>query len=86
MQKERHDSSLEIADILPISVLSAAQFEMIGSPEVNQTRHHDRLMIWACLCSAILFQENVRVDDFTHDEHEITTQLVALASRCHNCH
>ena len=66
--------------------MSAAQFEIIGSPEVNQVKHHARLMTWTCLCNATLFQENMRVDNFPHDEHAITIQLGMSADRHFNHH
>lgn len=84
IQKERHDSGLEVIDVPPISILNAVQFEIIGSPEVNQVNHHTRLMRWTCLYNATLFQENMRVDKFPHDEHEITIQLGIVADRHYN--
>ena len=70
-QKEWHDSGLEVIDIPPISELSAMQFEIIGSPKVNQVSHHTRIMTRACLCNATLYQENMKVDNFSRDEHEM---------------
>ena len=85
-QKEWHDSGLEVIDIPPISELSAMQFEIIGSPKVNQMSHHARLMRWTCPCNTTLFQENTRVDNFTPDEHETTIQLGTVADEhCNRC-
>ena len=55
MEKERHDFGIELADIPPISALSTVQFEVIGSPEVNQASHHARLMRWVYICNTSLF-------------------------------
>ena len=46
MQEERHDSGLEVSGVPPISVLSTAQLEAIGSPEVDQVSHRTRMITW----------------------------------------
>ena len=86
MQKESHDPGVEVTDVPSISALSAVQFEIIGSPEVNQVSYHGRLMRWSCLCSTTLFQESMRVDNFHRDEHEMTIQLGVVSGRHYNRH
>ena len=67
-------------------MLSAEQFEIIGSPEVNQVIHHVRLMRWIRPQNSTSFQENMKVEDFPYDEYEETTQLVTAADTHCNRH
>ena len=81
IQAPQNTSNLEVIDVPPISILNAVQFEIIGTPEISTINHETRLMRWTCLYNATLFQENMRVDKFPHDEHEITIQLGIVADR-----
>jgi hypothetical protein len=81
-------------DVPPISILNAVSFEQ-GQPDVDildikeQPSNNDhtikkgkkQLVRWTCMYNATLLQENMRVDQFPHDEHELTLKLGILAHR-----
>jgi hypothetical protein len=82
----------EISNIVPeqaaiavpaLSILNVATFEMIGAPEVEMLRPEEetRLMRWTCMYRATVVQEQLRVDEFPHDKHDISLHLAILNNR-----
>ena len=68
-------------DVPPISILNAVQFDIIGQPEVETMNH---AMRWTCMYHAKLLQQDMRVDAFPHDTHQLTLRLGILAHRRRN--
>jgi hypothetical protein len=65
----------------PLANLNVATFETIGSPEVDMLRDSSRLMRWTCMYRATVVQENLRVDQFPHDDHDIYLKFGILSHR-----
>jgi len=80
-QKELKDTPLQAVDVPPISILNVVSFDTIGSPEVSMLREDTKLMRWSCMYRADVIQQNMRVDRFPHDRHEISLKLGILAHR-----
>eukprot|EP00978_Attheya_sp_CCMP212_P015395 scaffold39755_cov52-Attheya_sp.AAC.6 len=88
------DTHIREIDVPPVSILNAVSFEQ-GQPDVDildimdQPPNNDptskkgkkQLVRWTCMYNATLLQENMRVDQFPHDEHELTLKLGILAHR-----
>lgn len=68
-------------DIPPVSIVNAESFDVIGRPEVNVLREDTKLMRWTCLYKASLLQENMKVDQFPHDQHELQIKIGILTDR-----
>jgi hypothetical protein len=68
-------------DVPPLSILNVATFETIGSPEVEMLREDTRLMRWTAMYRATVIQENLTVEHFPHDSHEIGLKLAILSHR-----
>ena len=85
----RHKASLETLDpqsnvitidVPPVSILNAVDLELVGGgPEVSWLKRGTTLR-WTCLYKATLFQD-IRVDNFPHDRHDLTIRLGILAHR-----
>eukprot|EP00522_Entomoneis_paludosa_P008998 CAMPEP_0172455744 /NCGR_PEP_ID=MMETSP1065-20121228/12219_1 /TAXON_ID=265537 /ORGANISM="Amphiprora paludosa, Strain CCMP125" /LENGTH=460 /DNA_ID=CAMNT_0013208215 /DNA_START=133 /DNA_END=1512 /DNA_ORIENTATION=+ len=77
-----NDRVKKTVDVPPISIINAVQFETIGSPEIEMLSEESKLMRWTCMYSATLFQgDNMRVESFPHDEHQLVLKLGILAHR-----
>ena len=68
-------------DVPPVSILNAESFDVIGRPEVNLLREDTKLMRWTCLYKASLLQENMKIDKFPHDQHELHIKIGILTNR-----
>ena len=85
------DTILNVVDVPPVSLLNVTTFDVIGQPEVCVLRAQDRikrgvrqnrrLMRWTCLYKATLMQQNMRLDNFPHDEHVLSLKLGILVHR-----
>lgn len=73
---------LQAVEVPPVSILNGINFTTIGNPEVAMMRDSEKLMRWTCMYRATLIQDHWRVDDFPHDEHDITLKLGILSHRC----
>jgi hypothetical protein len=83
-EESSHDRSRPATvDVPPVSILNAVNFETIGSPEVTMMKEETRLFRWTAMYNAVLFQggENLRVDQFPHDKHDLVLKLGILAHR-----
>jgi hypothetical protein len=80
-QKEIKDVPMKAIDVPPVSILNVVSFDIVGSPEVSMLREDTRLMRWSCMYRATLIQENMRVDRFPHDKHNLYLKLGILAHR-----
>lgn len=80
-QVRGEDIDNDTVDVPPLSILNAVTFETIGDPEICMLRKDSKLMQWSCMYRAMLFQEHWEVDNFPHDEHEISVRLAVLAQR-----
>mmetsp|Transcript_22930 Transcript_22930/g.63828 ORF Transcript_22930/g.63828 Transcript_22930/m.63828 type:complete len:456 (+) Transcript_22930:93-1460(+) len=77
-----NDRVKKTIDVPPISIINAVQFETIGTAEVEMLNEESKLMRWTCMYSATLFQgDNMKVENFPHDEHELVLKLGILAHR-----
>ncbi|KAL7540713.1 hypothetical protein ACHAXR_010317 [Thalassiosira sp. AJA248-18] len=56
-------------------------FDAIGQPEVQLLREDSRLMRWSCMYRAQLHQDDMRVQEFPHDAHNLTLKLGILSQR-----
>lgn len=72
---------LQAIDVPPVSILNVTNFSTIGSPEVSMLRESEKLMRWTCMYRATLIQDHWRVDEFPHDEHDITLKIGILSHR-----
>lgn len=79
--KELDVSNVRQIDVPPLSILNAVSFDVIGQPEISFVKEETKLMRWSCMYSAVLMQENMRVDNFPHDQHDLVITLGILAHR-----
>lgn len=79
--QEARDTPSQTVHVPPISILNVVSFDTIGSPEVSLLREDTKLMRWTCMYRATLIQDHWRVDNFPHDDHEISLKLAVLAHR-----
>ena len=87
----KDDTILKTVDVPPLSLLNVVTFDVIGQPEVCVLREQEhirggirqnrRLMRWTCLYKATLMQQNMRLDNFPHDEHVLSLKLGILVHR-----
>jgi len=68
-------------EIPPVSILNAVSFETIGAADVAMLQEDTKLMRWTCLYKATLMQDNLRVDKFPHDEHDLLIKLGIMTQR-----
>jgi hypothetical protein len=80
-QSELRDVPIKAIEVPPVSILNVATFETIGSPDIDMLRESTRLMRWTCMYRATVLQENLRVDEFPHDDHDIHLKLAILSHR-----
>lgn len=80
-EKEIKDIPVKAVNVPPVSILNAATFDTIGSPEVSMLHEDTKLMRWTCMYRATLIQENMSVEAFPHDRHDLTLKLAVLAHR-----
>ena len=80
-QQELRDIPIKAIQVPPVAILNVATFETIGSPDIDMLRESSRLMRWTCMYRATVLQENLRVEDFPHDDHDIHLKLAVLSSR-----
>jgi len=71
----------KMLEVPPLAIMNCSTFEAIGSPEVDMLRESSRLMRWSCMYRATMIQEDLRVDQFPHDDHDIYIQLAILSNR-----
>ncbi|CAJ1954720.1 unnamed protein product [Cylindrotheca closterium] len=71
----------KMLEVPPLAIMNCSTFETIGSPEVDMLQESSRLMRWSCMYRATMIQENLRVDQFPHDDHDIYIQLAILSNR-----
>jgi hypothetical protein len=83
IQEELKDLPQKAVEVPKLSILNCSTFETIGSPEVEMLRESSRLMRWTCMYRAIVIQENLRVDRFPHDDHDIYIKLAIISERGH---
>lgn len=65
----------------PLSILNAIDFEVLGDPEVCLLDEEKKLMKWSCLYKASMLQENLQVNNFPHDNHELVMRFGILKHR-----
>lgn len=80
-QADNKDIPATTVDIPAVSILNVVTFDTIGEPEISMLREDTKLMRWSCMYRATLCQDHWEVEDFPHDEHEISLRLAILAHR-----
>jgi len=80
-QQELKDIPTMAIEVPPLSILNVSTFQVIGSPDVGMLNESSRLMRWTCMYRAEVIQENLRVDRFPHDSHDIHLKLAILSHR-----
>jgi hypothetical protein len=80
-----NDAGNASAPVPPLAILNVSTFETIGSVEVDMLRESTRLMRWTCMYRATVIQEDLRVDAFPHDDHDIHLKLAILSQRSKGC-
>lgn len=80
-KKKMSETHTDMTDIPPISILNADSFEIIGQPEVQLLREDSRLMRWSCMYRAKLHQDDMRVNEFPHDTHDLALKIGILSQR-----
>ena len=83
IKKKISDIPTDTIDVPPVSILNADSFEVIGQPEVQLLREDTRLMRWSCMYRAQLHQDDMRVNEFPHDAHNLSLKLGILSQRQH---
>ena len=83
IKKKISDIPTDTIDVPPVSILNADSFEVIGQPEVQLLREDGRLMRWSCMYRAQLHQDDMRVNEFPHDAHNLSLKLGILSQRQH---
>ena len=68
-------------EVPPLSIINAESFSIIGAPDVSLLRESDGLMRWTCLYRATLLQNDMKVNHFPHDEHNLVLRLGILQNR-----
>ena len=81
IKKKISDIPTDTIDVPPVSILNADSFEVIGQPEVQLLREDSRLMRWSCMYRAQLHQDDMRVNEFPHDAHNLSLKLGILSQR-----
>lgn len=80
-QQELRDIPTKVIDVPPLSIMNVSTFQVIGSPDVGMLNEQTKLMRWTCMYRATVIQENLRVDQFPHDLHDIHLKLAILSHR-----
>jgi hypothetical protein len=80
-QKKISDDPAALLDVPPISILNADSMEAVGTPEVQLLREDTQLYRWSCMYRAQLHQNDISVDQFPHDEHDLQLKLGILSQR-----
>lgn len=77
------DEARKTVEVPALAILNADSFEVIGTPEVAVLRERtaSRLMRWTCMYRATLMQEELNVENFPHDEHDLCLKLGILSQR-----
>lgn len=75
--KEDH----EFIDVPVVSILNAVSFEIIGESEVVMLREKQNLMRWTTMYRATLTQDDIRVDNYPHDAHDIKLKIGIIQNR-----
>ena len=75
------ESSTDMIDVPPISILNADTFEVIGQPEIQLLQEDRHLMRWSSMYRAQLQQDDMTVYNFPHDKHNLTLKLGILSQR-----
>lgn len=82
IQQEMRDTPQRgMMEVPPLAIMNCSTFETIGTPDVDMLRESSRLMRWSCMYRATMIQENLRVDQFPHDDHDIYIKLAILSHR-----
>uniref|UniRef100_A0A7S1ZD64 Neurotransmitter-gated ion-channel ligand-binding domain-containing protein n=2 Tax=Trieres chinensis TaxID=1514140 RepID=A0A7S1ZD64_TRICV len=80
-QRKMSPDAVQTIDIPQVSILNVQNFEVIGMPEVALLHKQSKLMRWTCLYRATTLQDDLTVEKFPHDEHELCIRLGILAHR-----
>lgn len=80
-QQEMTDLPQKAVEVPPLAILNCSTFETIGKPEIDMLVESSRLMRWSCMYRATMTQDNLRVDKFPHDDHNICIKLGILSNR-----
>lgn len=80
-KKKMSETHVDMIDIPPISILNADSFDIVGQPEVQLLREDSRLMRWSCMYRAKLHQDDMKVNEFPHDTHNLSLKLGILSQR-----
>lgn len=80
-QQELRDVPTKAIDVPPLSIMNVSTFSVIGSPDVGMLNEETKLMRWSCMYRSCVIQENLRVDKFPHDSHDIHLKLAILSHR-----
>jgi hypothetical protein len=80
-QQELRDAPTKAIEVPPLSIMNVTTFQVIGNPDVGMLNEDSKLMRWTCMYRATVIQENLRVDQFPHDSHDIHLKLAILSNR-----
>jgi hypothetical protein len=80
-EREIKDIPVKAVHVPPVSILNVVTFDTIGAAEVSMLNESTKLMRWTCMYRATLIQENLTVENFPHDRHDINLKLAILAHR-----
>lgn len=75
------DGGQDFIDVPAVSILNAVSFETIGEPEVVMLREKQRLMRWTAMYRATLTQDEMRVDNYPHDAHDLKIKIGIIQNR-----
>jgi hypothetical protein len=84
-QQELKDMPSQAIEVPPLAIMNVSTFATIGSPDIEMLNEDTRLLRWTCMYRATVVQENLRVDQFPHDEHNIHLKLAILSGRGKGC-
>ena len=79
-----YGNDVQAIPVPALSILNVATFEIIGSPEIDMLQEDTRLMRWTCMYRATVVQQDLSVDQFPHDLHNISLHLAILNDRRRN--
>lgn len=80
-EREIKDNAVKAVNVPPVSILNVVTFDTIGAAEVSLLNESTKLMRWSCMYRATLIQENLTVENFPHDRHDIKLKLAILQNR-----
>lgn len=80
-QQEMKELTTKAIEVPPLAIMNVSTFQVIGTADVDMLNENTRLMRWTCMYRATVVQNDLRVDAFPHDDHEISLKLGILSSR-----